>query len=549
MSENPTAGMRLPDGGIDLPTMAWLAEQMPGGFFIYRAQEPFELLYANSSLYRLYGCEDEEQFAALTGNTFRGMVHPDDFEECQRSIERQVASPEENDLDFVEYRIVRRDGAVRWVEDYGRAARFPQQGEAYYVFISDVTQRRREQEEKRRVENELEREKRSSEIKSDFLFNISHDIRTPMNAIMGFSELARRHMDDPARLGDYLEKVNESGRQMLSLIDDLLDMGRLESGRVELHTAACDLREQMHVTVDLFRAAMAEKQLELTEQLELDGDGVLLDANRFRRVMGNLLSNAVKFTPGHGRIEVSARRLGEVSDSGYARYAFTVADNGIGMSEDFMRRMYLSFEREESSTRAGTIGTGLGLSIAKKLVDIMGGTISVQSKKGEGTRATVELPLRLTRYEAPDKTEQPLPERRAEGKRRILLVEDIEINRMLAETILEEAGFLVESVADGCDAVDAVRSHSAWYYDLVLMDIQMPVMNGYEATRAIRALGREDSAALPIIALSANAREEDRRMSMESGMNSHVAKPFDVAQLIGEVNGHIDAAEAQKRNK
>ena len=549
MSENLTEGMRLPDSGIDLPTMTWLAEQMPGGFFIYRAQEPFELLYANSALYRLYGCEGGEQFAALTGNTFRGMVHPEDFEECQRSIERQVALPEKNNLDFVEYRIVRRDGAVRWVEDYGRAACFPQQGEAYYVFISDVTQRRREQEEKRRVENELEREKRSSEIKSDFLFNISHDIRTPMNAIMGFSELARRHMDDPARLGDYLEKVSESGRQMLSLIDDLLDMGRLESGRVELHTAACDLREQMHMIVDLFRAAIGEKKLELTERLELDGDGVLLDANRFRRVMGNLLSNAVKFTPEHGRIEVSARRLGEVSDSGYARYAFTVADNGIGMSEEFMRRMYLSFEREESSTRAGTIGTGLGLSIAKKLVDIMGGTISVQSKKGEGTRATVELPLRLTRYEAPAKTEQPHPERRAEGERRILLVEDIEINRMLAETILEEAGFLVESVADGCDAVDAVRSHDVWYYDLVLMDIQMPVMNGYEATRAIRALGREDSAALPIIALSANAREEDRRMSMESGMNSHVAKPFDVAKLIGEVNGHIDAAEVKKRNK
>lgn len=203
--------------------------------------------------------------------------------------------------------------------------------------------------------------------------------------------------------------------------------------------------------------------------------------------------------------------------------------------------MYAAFEREESSTKAGTIGTGLGLSITKNLLNIMGGSISVASRKGKGTAFTVDLPLRLADHASKSIKVNAEEEAayRAKGKRRILLVEDIEINRMLAETILEEAGFLVESVPDGCDAVEAITNHPTWYYDLVLMDIQMPVMNGYEATRSIRAIGREDTKTIPIIALSANAHDEDKHMSMESGMNNHIAKPFDVAHLLSTVNEHI----------
>ena len=261
--------------------------------------------------------------------------------------------------------------------------------------------------------------------------------------------------------------------------------------------------------------------------------------------MSNLVSNAVKFTPAGGAVPVSARRK-QVSESGYARYEFTVSDTGVGMSEEFMRRMYEAFEREESSTKAGTIGTGLGLSITKSLLNVMGGSIAVKSRKGEGTTFTVDLPLKLADHvSAPAGENTEETNFRAKGEHRILLVEDIEINRMLAETILEEAGFLVESVPDGCDAVEIITNHPQWYYDLVLMDIQMPVMNGYEATRAIRAIGRSDTNTLPIIALSANARDEDKRMSMESGMNNHIAKPFDVAHLISTVNEHIAAREQQ----
>lgn len=533
------AGARTPG----LPELEWLGEQVPGGFFIYRADETGALIYANRATLRIYGCETPEDFRALTGGVFRGMVHPEDYERVQRSIDDQIAADSEDRLDYVEYRVLRADGAVRWVDDYGHFADLEGYGGVFYVFLSDITERREARERQFRVEMDLEQEKRSNELKSSFLFNVSHDIRTPMNAVIGFAGLAKKHMDEPERLRDCLDKVEASGRQLMALIDDLLEMNRLQSGRVELRAEPCSLREQLEMAVGLFQVQIEEKKLTLETDVRLPEEAVLLDASRFRRVMSALLSNAVKFTPPGGTVAVAARRL-QLSDSGYGRYEFSVSDTGAGMSEDFMRRMYDAFEREESSTRVGATGTGtgLGLSITKSLLDMMGGSISARSKKGEGSVFTVELPLRLA-----DRAAAPPPRAEADlrdpGRHRILLAEDVEINRMLAEAVLTEAGFLVESVPDGCDAVEAVASRPPRYYDLVLMDIQMPVMNGYEATRAIRAIGRADTDALPIIALSANAREEDRRASLDSGMNSHVAKPFDVAHLISTVNEHIARRE------
>ena len=680
------------DAGHILPVIEWVAEQMPGGFFIYGANHSQEILYANGAALRIFGCRSIEEFRDLTGCTFRGLVHPDDFEATQQSIAAQAASSEydthpENRTDEVIYRIIRQDGAIRWVDHYGHFADLPGYGEVYYVFIGDITEKyltteenklgaevisglsvdftsiyllnldtgamrpyrlqnryiidiaaemsgsgnnsvdwrnvlpvyagryvvpedrelylrevseerirerllseqsytihyrckapeedmtymsmtivridngerphravmgyrditeetlrvQRELAEKLKMEVDLEREKHANEIKSGFLFNISHDIRTPMNAIMGFSDLAKRHIHEPERLQDYLGKVDESSRQLLSLIDDLLEMSKIEYGHVEMKAEPCDLREQIGMVLDLFRAQGEQKNLTFAEQLDLPEGKVLVDAHRFRRILSNLVSNAVKFTPANGTVRVSACQK-QVSESGYARYAFTVEDNGIGMTEGFMKRMYQAFEREVSSTKAGTVGTGLGLSITKHLLDMMGGSISVRSKKGEGSAFTVELPMKLAE-EVSQPHAEPVEEEapKAAGEYRILLVEDIEINRLLAETILEEADFLVESVSDGCDAVEAISNRPLWYFDLVLMDIQMPVMNGYEATRAIRAMNREDAKTIPIIALSANARDEDKRMSMESGMDNHIAKPFDVAQLISTVNEHIAA--------
>ena len=677
------------DHNGEIPALSGLGElvgKMPGGFFVYRADETEAMLYVNDVLLDIFGCDTREEFQALTGGTFRGLVHPDDRDEIESSITEQVTESKRN-LDHVEYRITRKDGAVRWVDDYGRLVRTKDAGDVYFVLIRDITElhetraenvrkaevieglsgdfksiylvdletgtmrpyrmkseyfraiaaelgaaenrpanwseilpvyaeryvipadrerylkeisaetiRRRllteqsyivnyrcrdaanpetmiymqmsvvlipnggsvrrvvvgyrditeetmrvqrEMSERMRMELELEREKNANEVKSALLFNLSHDIRTPMNAIMGFTDLAKRHMGDAGKLKDFLAKVDESGKHLLSLIDDLLEMSRIDAGHTALKTEACDLREQLAITLDMTRIQADKKRIALKEELDLPEGQVLLDAGRFRRVMGNLLDNAVKFTPEGGTVTLSARRK-QVSESGYARYEFAVTDNGIGMSEAFMERLYQKFEREASATKSGQAGMGLGLSIAKNLLDVMGGSISVQSKKGEGTSFTVDLPMKLVDGDSASATP---PETSADYTHgdglRILLVEDIEINRMLAETILEEAGFTVESVPDGCDAVEAFDKHPAGYYDLVLMDIQMPVMNGYEATRAIRGMEREDAKAIPIIALSANARDEDKRMSMQSGMNSHIAKPFDVANLIATINEHV----------
>lgn len=413
----------------------------------------------------------------------------------------------------------------------------------HHVIMSyrDITEHilsvRKELTEKLNIEMALEREKHANEVKAAFLFSMSHDIRTPMNAIMGFTALAQRHINEPEVLKDYLEKLDESNRHMLDLIDDLLEMSKIDCGHTEIKVEPCDLRRQLRIVIDMFKIQAEEKAIHMETDIELPDQDVYVDSLRFRRVMSNILSNAVKFTPNDGTIRISARQK-RVSDSGFARYEFSVTDNGIGMSEDFMKKMFDAFEREGTSTQTGYHGTGLGLTITKKLLNIMGGSINVESKKNEGSTFTVNLPLKLMKS-----SNKELPsiirEYKAKGQYRILLVEDIDVNRMLAETILTESGFLVESVPDGCDAVEIIKNNPPHYYDLVLMDIQMPVMNGYEATRAIRALGREDTNTLPIIALSANAREQDKRMSLDSGMDSHVAKPFDIAHLISTINNHV----------
>ena len=523
---------------ISLSMIEHMAYRMPGGFFIYRADKEETVLYVNDVVLDIYGCATPEEFKELTGYTFRGMVHPDDYESVKTAIREQVAANDKN-LDYVEYRIRRGDGRIRWVDDYGRLVHTKEDGDIYYVLLRDITEQRAAREAQFRTEMALEQEKNLSALKSAFLFNVSHDIRTPMNAIMGFTSLAKRHREDPERLREYLDKVEESSHYLLALIDDLLEMGEIDCGHVEIKAESCSLEDQIRITLDMFRPQIEEKRLTLETDIQLPQTEVILDALRFRRVMGNLLSNAVKFTH-QGSVRISARQK-TVSNSGYARYEISVSDTGIGMTEEFMQRMYEAFERKETSTKTGYFGTGLGLTITKRLLDLMGGSISAVSKKGKGTSFQIELPLKMAAHRPTIPAHSTeAQEMQASRKRRILQVEDIDVNRMLVEAVLTEAGFLVESVPDGCDAVEIIRNHPPGYYDLVLMDIQMPVMNGYEATRTIRAMNREDTADLPIIALSANAREQDRRMSMECGMNAHVAKPFEIPQLIAAVNRYIE---------
>ena len=532
-----------------LPMLKWVAEQVPGGFFVYSAKAPYELFYANSALLEIYGCENLEEFKELTGYTFKGMVYPDDFAEIQESIEEQIADPDNDHLDHVEYRITRKDGKIRWIDDYGHFATFPEHGDAFYVFISDITERRLIQKEKLRMEMELEKERQANEVKAAFLFNISHDILTPLNSIMGFTDLARRHLNEPELLKNYLAKVDESSKQMLSLVNELLDMSKITYGKTQLRSEICDLEEQVLVVVHAFKGRAEEKNISLESVINLPREMVYTDDVNLRKILSALLDNAIKFTPAGGHVKLTARKKKVSDDANYFRCEFVITDDGVGMREDFMRRMYETFEREESSTKTGHISAGLGLAITKKLLDAMGGSIEAVSEKGKGTTFTVGLPFKIYREEGDnsDKTFiEEVKEITADSSynHRILLVDDIELNRLLAETILEESGFSVETVADGVEAVEVFTKHPPGYYDLVLMDIQMPIMNGYEATRAIRSLDRPDAKVLPIIALSANSRDEDKRMSLESGMNYHISKPFDVVQLIDSVNKYIAARKS-----
>ena len=529
-----------------LQALFWFGDQIPGGFFIYQDDALQEIIYVNRALLSIFGCDTLEEFKTLTGNTFRGLVHPDDFDSIQSSINKQIEADANGKLDYVEYRIIRKDGEIRWVDDYGHHTTMPGYGKVYFVFITDVTDKHRMQVDKMRIELDLAREKQHNEVKSGFLFNMSHDIRTPMNAIVGFSALARRHINEPELLTGYLDKTITSGQLMLTLLDDMLEMNKLEGGLVHLNLEPTDLREQITAVTDMFRLESEKKLVVLKEDIELPDEKVLVDQNRFCRIIGNLISNAIKFTPSGGIVCLTARQKQPETD-GTALYEFQVSDNGIGIAEDFLHKVFDSFERENTSTQTGAAGTGLGLSIVKSLLILMDGTITAESKKGKGSVFTVTLPLKVAKDpEAAenDNTNVPTEALPDTGKHRVLIVEDVEINREIVETLLEEYGFLTESVPDGHYAVEAVKNHPAWYYDLVLMDIQMPVMNGYDAARAIRAIPRADIPSLPIIALSANSREEDKRVSLESGMNSHVAKPFDIDPLINTINEHI--AERKK---
>ena len=525
-----------------LPMLKWVAEQVPGGFFVYSAKEPFDIFYVNSAVLDIFGCENLDEFKELTDYTFRGMVYPDDFEAIQKSIEEQIADPDNDRLDHVEYRITRKDGKVRWIDDYGHFATFPEHGDAFYVFISDITERRQIQEEKLRMEMELDKERQASEVKAAFLFNISHDILTPLNSIRGFTELARRHLNEPELLKTYLEKVDESSLQMLTLVNELLDMSKITYGKTQLRSEVCNLEEQVLSVIHAFKSRAEEKNISFESVINLPRELVYTDDVNFRKILSGLIDNAIKFTPSGGHVKFSARKKKVSEDENYVRCEFVISDDGVGMTPEFMRKMYETFEREETSTKTGHISAGLGLAITKKLLDAMGGSIEAVSEKGKGTTFTVGMPFKIYHEEDANKISDA-PQIVVENNLgdRILLVDDIELNRMLAETILEESGFSVETVADGVEAVEAFTKHPPGYYDLVLMDIQMPIMNGYEATRAIRALDRPDAKVLPIIALSANSRDEDKRMSMESGMNYHIAKPFDVVQLIAAVNKYIAA--------
>ncbi len=400
----------------------------------------------------------------------------------------------------------------------------------------------------RRRHEAVEREKihaeESSRAKSQFLFNMSHDIRTPMNAIMGFTVLAKRKGTTEKEKDEYLSKIESSGHHLLGIINDVLDMSRIESGKMELYPVIMDLETTLAEMRDLFADQMERKHLHFSVDASgLQDKLVLCDKNRFNRVLLNLVSNAYKFTQPGGTVEVTLVQTG--AEDGNGHYELKVRDTGIGMSEDFVENIFTPFERERSSTVSGIQGTGLGMSITKGIVDMMHGSIDIRTKPNEGSTFTVELELPIAAGET-------APEEKAEAAAidfsqvHVLLVEDNEINKEIAKMILGKAGFQVATAEDGRVAVDAVSMSRPGDYDLILMDIQMPVMDGYTATRAIRALDNKQLASIPIIAMTANAFKEDERAAAEAGMQGHIAKPIDVEKMLQTITEVLQAKDAEK---
>lgn len=690
-----------------------ITNEMPGGFFVYRADGDEEIIYANIAMLRLFECSTMDEFREWTGNSFKGIVHPDDLSRVEESIRQQIKESH-YDLDYVEYRIIAKNGEIRWVEDYGHFIHSEAPcGDVFYVFIADATEKKCRQEEEKQllirerirkeqtlqkqidaygkeleeanqeqvrrmvvieelssdyvsifyanldenwiqpyrirekveyqlgkkggryrfegfdaeyirtwvhpedreyltsatnsqtIRKRLEKEKRFhvnyrvvsgekteylqlrvvkvgegeqvSEVvmgyrsvdeeimhemkqkgimedalgdarkenaaKDAFLANMSHDMRTPMNAIVGFTSLAKRYMDDREKLWKYLCKISESSERLLILINDVLEISQMDISKDELEEGECNLVD----SVRNVRESMLPKAEAKNIEFSMDVSGVkhcevYSDPGKLNRILERLGSNAIQYTADGGRIEISVKELEEIADS-RASYQFVVKDNGIGMSESFQKRMFEPFERQQNTTMSGVPGTGLGLTITKRIVEMMGGNIEVDSVEGGGSKFTVTLEFRIY-HRSEEQTNAGEDDRfRNYEQKKILLVEDNELNLELEVELLRDEGFVVETAENGRIAVEMMRNSRPGEYGVVLMDIQMPVMDGYHAAQAIRELSDPELANIPIIAVSANTFDEDRKRAFECGMNAYVAKPVDIPQLlhaIGEAWGTGD---------
>lgn len=649
-------------------------DEMPGGFFIYHADDDEQIIYANAALLRIFQCSTMDEFKELTGNSFRGMVHHDDLEAVEKSINEQISNSQYN-LDYVEYRIVRKDGTIRWLEDYGHFIHSESAGNVFYVFVGDATEKKnqqklisqeylrrlevikglsvnyesilyvdlekdeilpyrlsartkrqfgrelrarkyldfitsyintwvhpedrqmlsqsvslpyirakllraksysinyriltgeestylqlrivnvsnsrhisqiimgyrgidediqREMEQRKMLEEALHSANLAIAAKQTFLSNISHDMRTPLNAILGYTALAKEYISDSNVVLDYLSKIDTSGRQLLDFIEKVLDVTWTESNDTRISETECSLTAIIQDIYNSFRQKAEDKNIHFTtDSSALIHYDVYGDPEKISHLLRNLVSNAINFTNPGGIVSITATETKNLASS-YATFQFIIKDNGIGISEDFQENLFEPFEREKNTTISGISGSGLGLAIAKNLVDLMGGSIHVDSTVGCGSTFTVtlRLPIQDQPLSADSATEDILTQLL---NQKILLVEDNEINLEIETELLSGLGLIIDTAENGKDAIEKVAGSTPNEYSLILMDIQMPIMDGWQAAKAIRELDNPALARIPIIALSANAFESDKRASIESGMNAHLPKPLDIPYLLETV--------------
>ena len=385
-------------------------------------------------------------------------------------------------------------------------------------------------------EKELEKAvleaKNANEAKTRFLFNMSHDIRTPMNAIIGFSELLEKHIDEKDKAIDYLGKIKSSSNFLLSLINYVLEMARIESGKLALKKEVGCVTELIESLTDVFEPGVKKKFITYSCETDIQHKYVIGDETKIREIFINIIGNSVKYTPEGGKISVSVKEE-PFEKENYIAYRIIVEDNGIGMSKEYLPHIFEEFSREHTSTESKVTGTGLGLPIVKSLIDMMGGTIEVESELGCGTKMNVVLPFELASEKQILKEKQKEKEKISDSilGKRVLLAEDNDLNAEIAMTVLKENGLKAERAANGKQCMEMLKKMPEDYYDMILMDIQMPEMDGYEATKLIRNLD-DARADIPIVAMTANAFEEDRQKALESGMNAHVSKPVDMNILF-----------------
>ena len=375
----------------------------------------------------------------------------------------------------------------------------------------------------------------ANKAKTDFLNNMSHDIRTPMNVILGYNELMKQYLTDPI-LVDYQNKIEQSGKLLLSIINNVLDMARIESGKMVVEERAEAIGLVVEEIESVFESSAQEKNIVFTTSVDVDHTHVLWDGFKVREILMNLVGNAFKYTPDGGHIAIDVKEL-DCARSGYVRIQTQVKDTGIGMSEDYLPTLFDSFSREYNTTIGKVSGTGLGMAIVKNLVDMMDGEIRVKSKLGEGTCFTLTFEHRIADEDSIEWNQEldVLDEKSILQGKRVLLVEDNELNAEIAMAILEQSGLILDRVEDGLACVNRLSEVDADLYDLILMDIQMPNMNGYEATRRIRQFENVKKASIPILAMTANAFEEDKKMAIKAGMNGHISKPIDVNVLEKQI--------------
>ena len=385
----------------------------------------------------------------------------------------------------------------------------------------------------------VEKAESANHAKSTFLFNMSHDIRTPMNAIIGYADLASRHLDDPAKLKNYMENIQVCGQNLLMLLNNVLDLARIENDKTEMEYSVSDIEKDFRNCVAMFRNQADSKGQTLTVTTQLQYPYIYADIPHLTEICTNLVSNAVKYTGAGGTIRCNVTQKPGKKE-GWCDTVVTVADNGIGMSQEFQKHIFEPFERERTSTVSKVEGSGIGMGIVKKLVGLMGGTVEVESRIGVGSTFTVTIPCRIaSEDETQAKRETNPSDQKCLCGTRILLTEDNDLNAEIAVELLQEEGCTVDRAKDGVECVDMLEKAANGTYQLILMDIQMPVMNGYDAARKIRGLDDPQKANIPIIAMTANAFTEDRQVALDAGMNDHIAKPINMNVLVPTLRKYL----------